>query len=94
MNKIINPITGRWVSKTGRIGNKLIKSREVHTDMKKYKKVVELWDWWSDCGTNERHKIVNMGIWDTMLNDMEKGKYPFYIMSYEKILKKVYKVLK
>ena len=29
-----------------------------------------------------------------MLNDMEKGKYPFYIMSYEKILKKVYKVLK
>jgi len=48
MNKIINPISG-WVSKNGKIGTKLIKSKEVHTDIKKYKKVVELWDWWSEC---------------------------------------------
>ena len=93
-NTIINPETGRCVKKTGLIGKRLILNGEIHTDLKRYTNVKNLWDWWSECDNAIRQQIVKSGFWDTRLNDQEKGKYPFYIMSYETLLKKTYKIYK
>ena len=94
-NMIINPVTGRCVKKTGTIGKRLVLNGEVHTDLKRYRNVRDLWNWWSVNGDDDvRQQMVKLGFWDPRLNDPEKGNYPFYIMSYEKILKKTYKIYK
>jgi hypothetical protein len=92
--KIINPETGRFVNSTGLIGKGLIKMNEIHTNKKKYNKIKELWNWWSNCNNETRQKVVNSGWWNTKLNDPIKGEYPFYIMSYEDALVKAHNIIK
>ena len=92
-NKIINPVTGRCVKKTGTIGKRLLLNGEIHTDLKRYRNVRKLWDWWSLHGNNVvRQEMVKLKCWDPRLNDPQKGNYLFYIMSYEKLLKKTYQI--
>ena len=93
MGKLINPTTGRWVSRSGRIGKQLIRMNCVITNKKKYLKVVSLWDWWATRDDAHRQQVANIW-WDTKLNDMEVGKYPFYIMDYEQVLTKAKTVSK
>ena len=94
-NKIINPITGRWVSRNGIIGKSLVQSKWTITNEKRYRRVVQLWDWWSQCTDAQRTKVYYVlgGEWDPRLNDQEYKKYPFYIMSYESVLEKAHSIL-
>ena len=85
-NTIINPSTGRWVKRSGRVGQKLVRMREVHTNMRQYEKVRDLWDWWARIPDSVREKDV--GWWDTRLNDQIYREYPAYIMSYRDVLEK------
>ena len=80
--KIINPETGRLVNRTGTIGRRLTRMKEVHTDQSRYKWVINQWDWWSTQTNKVRQEVVRSGWWDTSLNDISgnKGKYPFYVM--------------
>jgi hypothetical protein len=91
--KIINPSTGRWVKRNGRIGKRLVRMKEVHTNIHKYKQVIQLWDWWAKCDDHTRERVVDSGWWDTRLNDQVNGRYPFYIMSYASVLKKAHKIV-
>lgn len=87
MLRLINPVSGRRVLRSGRIGRRLIRAKQVVTDEKRYRKVVELWNWWSRRSPYERQRVAQKW-WDTRLNDMEYGKYPFYLMDYERVLKR------
>ena len=90
--KIINPTTGRWVSKNGIIGKRLIRMKCVVRDQSRYQHVVFLWNWWSTRDALQRQKIADIW-WDTRLNDPIENEYPFYIMDYESVLKKAYNIL-
>tara|TARA_B110000914_G_scaffold210149_1_gene209067 strand:- start:434 stop:1198 length:765 start_codon:yes stop_codon:yes gene_type:complete len=93
--QIINPETGRLVNRTGTIGRRLTRMKEVHTDQSRYKWVINQWDWWSTQTNKVRQEVVRSGWWDTSLNDISgnKGKYPLYVMRYEKVLKKAKKIV-
>mgnify|MGYP001177019192 CR=1 FL=1 len=94
-NKIINPVTGKWVSRNGIIGKHILQSKWTITNEKRYRRVVQLWDWWSQCTDTQRRKVSRaLGEeWDASLNDQVYKKYPIYIMSYEPVLEKAHSIL-
>ena len=92
MNRIINPTTGRWVNRNGSIGQLLVRSKNIVTNKKRYLEVVKLWDWWSQRSPQERQYVSEIW-WDTRLNDPIYKEYPFYLMDYEKSLKKAYSII-
>ena len=72
MGKILNPATGRWVSRKGAIGKELVRMKVIVTNKEKYERVKKLWDLWSEVGTKDRQKVSEIW-WDTRLNDPMHG---------------------
>ena len=90
-HKIINPETGRWVKRDGKIGRRLVRSGNVITNRKRYLKLTNLWNWWAQQNDKRRQKVARIW-WDTRLNDPIFKKYPFYILDYEAALKKAHSI--
>ena len=89
--KIINPSTGRWVNRDGEIGKRLVKTASVISSRKKYNELTRLWNWWADRSAKERQEVAK-SYWNTKLNDQIKNDFPFYLKSYENVLKKAYSI--
>ena len=89
---IINPVTGRWVLKHGKIGQKL-NTEDIFASQKQYKTATALWDKWALADDDAKQNIP-LKAWDPMLKDVEKPNvYPFYLKSYLLALRKACKFL-
>lgn len=95
-NKIINPVSGRWVSRSGVIGKKLLQQGPVFTKRAQYKMTTRLWNWWSQCSDSDRQKVArSKKYWNPMLNDVTgfTNVYPLYLKSYQKVLENAHRFL-
>ena len=90
--KIINPVTGRLVLKSGLIGCRIVKVKGVFPNIKSYKQATSMWDQWARVSVGDRQKVSKI-YWDTRLNDQDVGVYPIYLKSYVSILRKALKAL-
>lgn len=93
--KIINPVSGRWVLRSGAIGKKILQQGSAFTSKTQYKRVVQLWDWWSQCTDSEIEKVAQSKYWDSMLKDQlgSTNVYPIYLKSYQQVLKNAHNFL-
>ena len=91
-NFILNPVTGRWVMKTGRIGQRIIKAKGVFPSLTSYNHATNMWDRWATASNGDRQKVSKQ-YWDTRLNDPELHVYPIYLKSYVPVLRKALKLL-
>lgn len=102
-SRIINPATGRWVVRHGKIGRNLIRMSRFTPDFrvplvrsrKRYSEVTRLWDWWARLPEEDYHRVAEI-FFDPQLIDprFKAGNYPFYVMSYEAVLRKAWKAWK
>lgn len=84
--RILNPATGKWVKRDGRVGRILMEMDQVWTDSRRCERCRTMWDWWSDFSSSSTIKRCDVGYWNTCLNDPIRGHYPLYLMRYEPAL--------